>query len=380
MCDAGSAGVLSPLRANMRRITRKAIMKFQPYKTGKPIGEVKRELGLKSVYKLASNENPEGPSPMVIKAMEAALAGINRYPDGGCYCLKDALSGKLGVKASNIILGSGTDEIIEIIGKTFLEPSDEIIVSKHAFIRYRMAGELMGCRVRAVPMKNMKHDLAAMKKVVTKKTKIIFIANPNNPTGTYVNAGELARFFKGLSRDIIVVMDEAYYEYMTAKDYPMTIGYVKKGARVIVLRTFSKIYSLAGLRVGYGIAPEPIISMMERIRPPFNVNSVAQAAAIASLKDKGRVKRCRARMLEGRRLLEKELKKSALEFVPSEANFILIRTGNGRKWFDLLLGMGVIVRAMDEYELPGWIRVTVGTQKENEKFIRAIRKIVNEKN
>ncbi|MDD5757156.1 MAG: aminotransferase class I/II-fold pyridoxal phosphate-dependent enzyme, partial [bacterium] len=240
----------------IEKLIRKNILQFQPYIPGKPIAEVKRELGLKRVIKLASNENPLGPSLKALQAVKKALNSVFLYPEGSGILLKRKIAKKLALRPSNIILGNGSDELIEIIGKTFLDPGDEIIVSADGFIRYKMAGDLMCCGVIAVPSKDHKHDLAGMKAAITPKTKVIFIINPNNPTGTYVSERELVEFFQGLREDIIVVFDEAYYEYATQKDYPQTLDYLRKGKNVIILRTSSKIYALAGLRVGYGLAGE----------------------------------------------------------------------------------------------------------------------------
>ncbi|NIM03754.1 histidinol-phosphate transaminase [bacterium] len=361
----------------IEKLVRKNVLDFQPYLPGKPIEEVKRELGLTRVDKLASNENPLGPSPRAVSAMKKFLNRVNLYPDGSGFYLKKVLATRLKVKLENIILGSGTDEIIEIIGKTFLNPTDEIVVSKHAFIRYEMAGELMGCQIKRVPMKNFTHDLEAMKKAINETTKIVFIANPNNPTGTYVTEEEVAKFMNGLPEEIMVVFDEAYREYVTRKDYPQTLPYVKRGQTVIVLRTFSKIYGLAGLRIGYGIGKSELIGFMERIRPPFNTNSLAQIAAQASLSDESHIKRSRELVDKERKYLEENLEKMGVEFVPSVANHILLKVGNGKDVFDKLLKKGIIVRAMAEYDLPEFVRVTIGLPQQNRRFINALREVMD---
>ena len=361
----------------IEKLVRKNILDFQPYLPGKPIEEVKRELGLARVDKLASNENPLGPSSRAVSAMKRSLNRVNLYPDGSGFYLKKTLARKLKVKPENIILGSGTDEIIEIIGKTFLNPVDEIIVSKHAFIRYEMAGELMGCQIKKVPMRNFTHDLEAMKRAITERTKIVFVANPNNPTGTYVTEKEVERFMDGLAEEIMVVFDEAYREYVTRKDYPQTLPYVKKGQTVIVLRTFSKIYGLAGLRIGYGIGKSELIGFMERIRPPFNTNSLAQIAAQASLSDETHIRRGRELVGKERKYMEDNLGKMGIEFVPSVANHILLKVGNGQNVFKKLLKKGIIVRAMVEYDLPEFIRVTIGLPQQNRRFINALREVMD---
>ncbi len=361
----------------IEKLVRKNVLDFQPYLPGKPIEEVKRELGLTRVDKLASNENPLGPSPRAVSAMKRSLNRVNLYPDGSGFYLKKVLARRLRVKAENIILGSGTDEIIEIIGKTFLDPVDEIVVSKHAFIRYEMAGELMGCQIKRVPMKNFTHDLEAMKKAITERTKIVFVANPNNPTGTYVTEEEVEKFMDGLPEEIVVVFDEAYREYVTRKDYPKTLPYIKRGKMVIVLRTFSKIYGLAGLRIGYGIGKSELIGFMERIRPPFNTNSLAQIAAQASLSDETHIRRSRELVGKERKHMEDNLGKMGIEFVPSVANHILLKVGNGQNVFKKLLKKGIIVRAMVEYDLPEFIRVTIGLPQQNRRFINALREVMD---
>lgn len=382
----------------IEKLVRKEILGFQPYVPGKPVGEVRRELGIKGkIIKLASNENPGGPSQEVVKAMKKSLAGVNRYPDGSSHLLRKAIAIRCGVSDGEIILGSGVDEIIELIGKTFFDPSDEVIVSEHAFIRYRMAAELMGCRVVNVPMKGYRHDLIAMAGAVTKKTKAIFIANPNNPTGTYNTSDEIKEFLAGVSDARgganagtlpLVIFDEAYYEYARAeKGYPDTIEIYKKKVypNLIIMRTFSKIYSLAGLRVGWAVANREIIDFLDRARPPFNVNSVAQAGAMASLKNfarnRKRLHQAVSAVREGREYLYRELEKSGFPFVSSAANFVLVDVSprKGKEVFNLLLKKGIIVRSVDEYGFPNHIRVTVGAADENRTFIRKIKEIQRER-
>ncbi len=360
----------------IEKLVRKNILQFQPYIPGKPINEVKRELGLKDVIKLASNENPLGPSPKALLAVKKGLKDIFLYPEGSGILLKQKIAKMANLRPSNVILGNGSDELIEIIGKTFVNPEDDIVVAEGAFIRYKMAGELMAGRVISVPMRDYTHDLQAMKKAITPATKAVFIANPNNPTGTYVTKKEVEEFFSGLREDVIVVFDEAYYEYVTQANYPQTVPYLKKGRNIIILRTFSKIYALAGLRVGYGLANEEIISYMERVRPPFNVNSLAQLAAEASLDDAAQVKRSLKLVQEQKKYLYRELERLEITYIPSAANFILICLKNdagaaSRK----LLEAGVIVRPMGEYNLSTCLRVTIGLPAENKRFITTLEKI-----
>lgn len=371
---------------------RKNVLNFQPYIPGKPMEDVKREFKLKEVIKLASNENPLGPSQKAVLAARKTLCGVNIYPDGYCFNLRKKVAGIYGICENQVIFGSGIDEIIELLGKTFLNPEDEIVVSEHAFIRYKMAGDLMGCRVVEVPMKNYKHDLDALAGAVTEKTKIVFIANPNNPTGTYNTKAEFDNYFYRLSsivRRPLTFVDEAYAEYADEKDYPAGMEYIKRGMNVLFARTFSKIYGLAGLRIGYGISSAETISYIERIRPPFNVSSIAQVAAAAALDDKGHVKKSGEMVLNQKKYLYKELDKIGLEYIPSAANFILINVHpvrdtvsrgdisngvkiSGKIVFDKLLRKGIIVRAMEEYGFKNFIRVTIGLPAQNKKFLKEL--------
>jgi histidinol-phosphate aminotransferase len=285
------------------------------------------------------------------------------------------------VKPGQVILGAGSDELIELLGKTYLTPEDEIVVSEHAFIRYRMAGELMGSRVVSVPMKDLKHDLEAMARAVTSKTKFVFIANPNNPTGTYNTHDELEEFLITLPARVVAVLDEAYFEYArTKKDYPDSLEFFKSGRNLIVLRTFSKIHGLAGLRVGYGIGPESLIQTLDRVRPPFNVSLAGQAAAEAALGDAGQVKRSLRLVQTEMRKMEKALKALRVDYVPSAGNFLLIdvEPQRGADVFQALLKKGVIVRAVEEYGLPFYIRVTIGLPAENALFLKAFREVREE--
>jgi histidinol-phosphate aminotransferase len=347
------------------------IYNITPYQPGKPIEEVRRELGLEGVIKLASNENPLGPSPKAVSAISRALSGVNRYPDGDCFYLKRKLAKKLGVGAGNLIFGNGSDEILDLIAKAFLKPrQEEILTSDITFAEYKITGQIFGSRVKEIPLRNLKYDLAAMKSAITKKTKLIFIANPNNPTGTYVGVKEFNNFLASIPQDIIVVYDEAYAEYVDTDDFPCGIRYFRE-KNFIVLKTFSKIYGLAGLRLGYGVTNAAFIDAMNRVRQPFNVNSLAQTAAIAALDDIEHLKRSRSITLEGKKFLYKNFDQMGLGYAPSAANFILVKARQGI--FQRLLEAGVIVRPMDMYGLKGYIRVTVGTQKENEQFIKALK-------
>ena len=371
----------------IKKIIRQSCCGFEPYVAGKPVETLKRELGLKNIVKLASNENPLGPSKKAIKAIKDNLSKVFFYPDSNAYELKKALSERYRLSAGNIFTGAGGDEIIELLAKLFFNPEDEIVISKHAFIRYGMAAQLMGSKAVIVPMKDgFTHDLPAMAKACSENTKAVFITNPNNPTGTYNSKQELAEFLKELPVNKfgvkpLVILDEAYFEYASVnKDYPDGLDFLKDNPNLVVFRTFSKVYGLAGLRVGYGFADECIVDYIERTRPPFNVNLLAQAAAVASLKDKTQVQKGRQAVKKGKAYLYKEFKKLGVKYVESAANFILFNVSplKGKEFFPLMLKEGVITRAMDEYQLYDWVRVTVGLPKENEMFIKKLKKIMKD--
>lgn len=353
------------------------ILEITPYQPGKPIEELRRQLGLKKVIKLASNENPLGPSPRALSGVRKALCRINRYPEGSCFYLRQRLSKKLNVKPASIIFGNGSDEIIDIIIKAFCGPDDEVMTSGITFLEYKIITQQNGRKVKTIPLKDFKYDLQRIKKNISPKTKVIFIANPNNPTGTYVNRYEVDKFLDGLAGDIVVVFDEAYLEFVENKDFPLSLNYFKDGKNVIILRTFSKIYGLAGLRIGYGIAREEFIRYMERARQPFNVNTLAQEAALAALDDTTFIRKAQRAVREGKKYLYSELDRLKIKYIPSAANFILIDLRqDGLKIFNKLLKEGVIVRDMRQYGLKDFIRVTIGTEKENRKFVEALKKVL----
>lgn len=356
----------------------KKILEITPYQPGKPIEEVRRQLRLKEVIKLASNENPLGPSPRALLGIRKALRRINRYPEGSCFYLRQRLSKKLKVKPANIIFGNGSDEIIDIIIKTFSEPDDEIITADTTFLEYKIIAQQNGRQVRCIPLKDFRYDLAKIKEKIGHKTKAIFIANPNNPTGTYVSKREVDDFINGLPKNAVVIFDEAYLEFVDKEDFPKSLNYFRQGKNVIILRTFSKIYGLAGLRIGYGIAREEFIRYMERARQPFNVNILAQEAALAALDDTAFIRKAQRVVSEGRKYLYSELEGLRMDCIPSAANFILIDLKqDGLKIFNKLLKEGVIVRDMQQYGLKNFIRVTIGTEKENRNFIGALKKVLS---
>ena len=358
----------------IKDLIRPNIANIQPYPPGKPIEEVKREFGLKEVIKMASNENALGPSPKALEAIKKAAANVNLYPDGNAYYLKQKLARKLGVGMDEIFLGNGTDEIIRVITETFLNMSEEVLVAWPGFVIYSIATDVMAGILKKIPLKNYTHDLEAMSEAVTDKTKLIFIANPNNPTGTMVVQNEVESFMKKVPEDVLVVFDEAYYEYAN-ENFPDTLQYFKQGRNVIILRTFSKIYGLAGLRIGYGFAKKEIFVEMNKVRQPFNVNRIAQEAAIAALDDSEHVKKSVAMNEEGKKFLYKELDALGFEYVPTAANFILVNMKKpGKDIYEKLLKDGVIVRPVANYDLPDFIRVTIGKPKENKKFIESLKK------
>jgi histidinol-phosphate aminotransferase len=345
------------------------------YQPGRPIEEVARELNLPAsgIIKVASNENPFGPSPLAIAAMQKAIAGVNLYPDGNAFYLKQKLAAKLGIEPANLILGNGSNEIIEFVAHALLAPGADVVVSQFCFAIYPIVAKMFGANVITVPAKNYGHDLPAMLCAITPRTRIIFVANPNNPTGTLAPREEVIQFVNDIPDDVLLVMDEAYIEFL---DDPLDlVSLVRLGARknLILMRTFSKIYGLAGLRIGYGIANSEFISALEKVRQPFNINSLAQTAALAALDDDEHVRKTRANNFAGLEFFAKAFRDLKLEFVPSSANFILVRVGEGQKVFDAMQKQGVIVRPMGGYQLPEWIRISVGTPKENQQCLDALK-------
>lgn len=367
------------------KLVRKNCLAFEPYVAGKPIETLKRELGLKHIIKIASNENPLGPSKKAVQAMKNVVEKVYFYPDFNSTELKTIIANKFKLTTKNILVGAGSDELIEIIGKLFFTSTDEIVISKHAFIRYKMAVQLMASKSVVVAMKDgLTHDLNAMLKACNKNTKAIFIANPNNPTGTYVTAKEIEAFLQKLPKNKygmkpLVIIDEAYYEYASfKKDYPQTLKYLSKNPNLIILRTFSKIYALAGARVGYGFASEQVADYIERIRPPFNLNIFAQTAGVASLKDDNQVKRSLDHVRKEMKFVTDGFKKLKINFIDSVGNFVLFSVAplNGSDVFKQLLKEGVIVRAMGEYDLNNYVRVTIGTRAENQLFLNKLKKVL----
>lgn len=358
---------------------RDSIMSIKPYIPGKPIDEVKRELGIEDVIKLASNENPLGPSDAAKSAMLEAMQDMHIYPDGSCYYLKEAIAKKYNIQTENIIVGNGSDELIKLIAETYVDADDEVIIGSPSFSEYIFATHLMGGKIISVPLtSDYRFDLAAMIDAITEKTKVIIICNPNNPTGTMVNKQEVNAFIAQVPDHILVVFDSAYAEY--AEDdgqYESGSTYVIKYPNVIELKTFSKIYALAGLRVGYGIAAADTIAMIGRTREPFNVNKMAQAAAVAALGDITHVEQSRKINHEGKKYLYDQFQQMGLKYIPTHANFIMVDVEkDSKEVFQALMAKGVIVRTGDIFGMPTYLRVTIGLAEENERFIAALKEIL----
>ena len=356
------------------------IQRLRPYVPGKPITEVKRELGLPNDFdidKLASNENVLGPSAAAVEAIKNAAAAVWLYPDDTCYDLKNALADFWKLTPENFILGNGSDEIIHFLMLALLDSQDEIVSAQPSFVQYESAARLAGCTCKLVPLtEDGRHDLPAMAAEITERTKMVFIANPNNPSGTVVGKAEFDQFIKSIPQYVLVVLDQAYYEYVETEDSPEGIDYVRDGYNVILLHTFSKAYALAGLRVGYGLANADLIKALNQVRGPFNVSSVAQAAAIASLGDSDQLTRTTELNNAGKKYFYAQLDEMGITYIPTEANFIMLDSGlPAKEVFQELLRHGVIVRTGDPFGLPTWLRVTIGTSAMNERFIKALRVI-----
>ena len=352
------------------------------YQPGKPITEVARELGfddIDEIIKVASNENELGPSPKAIAAMTAEAGEMHRYPDGGGFYLKQKLSEKLGVKPENLMLGNGSNELIEFLGHTYLAPGATLVMSECAFVVYRLVSALFNAAVIAVPMKDFTHDLDAMLAAITPETRLVAVCSPNNPTGTINTPEAIDAFIEKLPDHVLAVFDEAYFELMPDELKPDLLKHIRAGRKnVIVLRTFSKAYGLAGLRLGYGMAHAEVIAALNHVRQPFNVNAMAQAAALAALDDDEHIAKTRETVFQGLELFNEKLPNigNGLECVPSCANFILVKTGNGMDVFAELQKRKVIVRPMTGYGLPDWIRITIGTPEQNAKVLAALAEVV----
>lgn len=348
------------------------------YQPGRPIEEVARELGMpvSNIIKVASNENPLGPSPKAMAAMRDVIANLHLYPDGNAFYLKQALAKKLGVQPANLILGNGSNEIIEFIGHAYMGPGVDVVVSQYCFAVYPLVTKLFGANLVTVPAKDYGHDLTGMLKTITPSTRVVFVANPNNPTGTLASKEDLRRFVDAVPSHVLLALDEAYIEFLD--DPADFVSEIRDGKRqnVVIMRTFSKIFGLAGLRLGYGIAHPDLIAGFEKIRQPFNINAIAQAGALAALADEEHMRKTRENNSAGLRFFEAACAELKLPVIPSAANFILVKVGDGQGVFNALQREGVITRPMGGYQLPEWIRISIGTSKENERCLTALRTII----
>jgi histidinol-phosphate aminotransferase len=342
------------------------------YEPGKPIDETARELGLdpRDIVKVASNENPLGPSPRAKEAMRAALEEAHIYPDGGAYRLRTDIAERFGLGRENVVVGNGSNEIIELLCHTFLNRDAELIAAEHAFVVYKLMATLFGAKYVEVPDPGFVHDLDAMADAITPQTRLVFIANPNNPTGTVVGQEAIDRFMERVPEHVVVAFDEAYHEFLYSP--PDTLKYVREGRNVCVLRTCSKIHGLAALRVGYGLASEGVADLLQKARQPFNVNAVAQAGALAALADEEHIARTREVNRQGLTFYETAFAARGLNYVPSVANFVLVQVGDGDAVFRDMLQQGVIVRAMRGYKLPDWVRISIGTPEQNRRCLEVL--------
>ena len=348
-----------------------------PYQPGKPVEELERELGISNIIKLASNESPLGPSDAALLAIQAATTQLTRYPDGGGFSLKQALSKKLSVNDDQITLGNGSNDVLDLIARAYLSPGDEAVFSQYAFAVYPISTQAVGATSVITPAKNYGHDLDAMVEAITEKTRVVFIANPNNPTGTWLTKTELEAFLSKVPESVLVVLDEAYFEYVDNAEYPDGLTYLSQYPNIIVTRTFSKAYGLASLRVGYGISSPDIANMLNRVRQPFNVNSLALAAALAVLQDDDYLQRSREMNKNGIAQLESGLEQLGLAYVPSAGNFVLTHfERDALPIFQSLLNSGVIVRPVGNYGMPNSLRVSVGTGPENDRFLKSLKEIL----
>ena len=359
---------------SLSKVVRPHIQSLQPYQPGKPLEELTRELGIEDAVKLASNECPFGPSPRAVEAIHEEVANVHRYPDGASFELRRALAAQLAVDPEQLVFGAGADELLELLAKTLLGPGDEAVFGWPSFAMYPIVVRGMGATPLQVPLDaELVHDLPAMARAVGERTRLLFLCNPNNPTGTSVGAEAFDRFLEDLPGDVVVAVDEAYVDFARRADFPDALSWVGRRPGVIVLRTFSKIYGLAGMRIGYGVTDVELAGYLQRARHPFNVNRLAEVAALAALGDPEHARRNRDNNSAGIEMLTRELRRLEIEVWPSDANFVLVRAGAGS--YEELLREGVIVRPLAGFGMPDCIRVSVGLPEENERFLKALRRI-----
>lgn len=348
------------------------------YQPGRPIAEVARELGLDpaTIVKVASNENPLGPSPKAVEAMRAVIDDLHLYPDGNAFYLKKRLAEKLDVATGNLVLGNGSNEIIEFVGHAFMSPGVDVVVSQYCFAIYPIIAHLFGANLITVPAREFGHDLPAMTRAITPATRVVFVANPNNPTGTLASRGDLVRFINEVPPHVLIVMDEAYFEFLDEPVDFLPLLRAGENRNLLLMRTFSKIFGLAGLRLGYGIGDPELIRLLEKVRQPFNINAIAQAGALAALDDEEHLANTKANNSEGLAFFNLELRKLGLPVVPSAANFILVKVGDGARVFKEMQQCGIIGRPMAGYQLPEWIRISIGTPEENTRCLAVLRAVL----
>jgi histidinol-phosphate aminotransferase len=364
-------------RADILRLATPGVQGLSPYQPGKPIEELEREYGVKNAVKLASNENPLGPSPLALAAARAALSDVHRYPDGNGFTLKNALAKKHGVDAGRITIGNGSNDILELLARAFVQPQNEVVFSEHAFAVYPIVTRAVGATAVVTKARDWGHDLAAMRAAVNARTRLVFIANPNNPTGTWLERAELEAFVRDLPAHVLVAVDEAYFEYVGEAEYPDTVAWTGRYPNLVTTRTFSKAYGLAGLRVGYGVSSPEVAEILNRVRQPFNVNSVALAAASAALQDAAHVARAVQLNREGMERLTRAFAELGLGYIPSVGNFVCVDFGRpAMPVHERLLREGVIVRPVASYGMPNYLRVTIGLPEENQRFVEALRKVL----
>lgn len=367
------------MSGGVSRLATAGVRGLQPYQPGKPIEELEREYGVKNAIKLASNENPLGPSPKAVAAMSAALKDVALYPDGNGFALKAKLGARLGVPADHVVLGNGSSDILDFAVRAFVTPDHEVLFSAHSFAVYPILTRMAGARAVVPPAKNWGNDLEAMRRAVTERTRLVFIANPNNPTGTWLAGDELEAFIAGLPDHAVVVVDEAYFEYashgpMGARGYPDALRWIGKYPNLIVARTFSKVYGLAGIRVGYGVALPELADLLNRVRPPFNVSSLGLVGAAAALDDTEHLARTLEVTAKGMQQLTAAFERLGLAYIPSVGNFICVDVGRpAAPVYEALLRQGVIVRPVANYGMPNHLRVTVGLPAENDRFLDALK-------
>jgi len=367
---------------NLFSLATHGVQLLKPYQPGKPLAELEREYGIRNAVKLASNENPLGPSPAALKVIREQLHDLARYPDGNGFALKAALASKHGVDVAQITLGNGSNDILELLARAFVTPDNEVIFSQHAFAVYPIVTQAVGARAVVTAAREWGHDLDAMLAAISDNTRLIFIANPNNPTGTWLSRQQLQLFLSRLPSHVVVVLDEAYFEYasdpaMGAEDYPNGMQWLSEYSNLVVTRTFSKAYGLAGLRVGYSISHAEIADLLNRVRQPFNVNSLALAAAEAALQDQGHLQNALACNVAGLQQYARAFTTLGLEYIPSIANFISVKVGEAATIYEQLLRQGVIVRPVANYGMPEYLRITVGTAEENQRCIDALQQVMS---